>query len=702
MISCRHRRATRAALPLICLLALTGLSACGGGGGSTTLKISVSTVTPNQSLDLTGGETVTLTGKNFQTGQVYSVTFAATPGTNLLVQNETTLTVKTPPAPGGNPGVVSIEVFSIEGGNYLFFDAYTYVGGPVTPAPTSITPTSFTASGAQDFTIGGTNLGTPGGMVDVIFQGIGTVTGTVSFDAQFVVGRAPVSLGAPPTTPLTVTIDTGSATADVPTQVNYTWASTGAPYPSQPGQAAGGASRPQRLASGWAVMCTAGPNQAWGDFDDDILLIQGPTPPVITPVRRPGNMAVGYLDPVNSVPAVLDGNNFAVVSTGLDGALGTADDRLTLISRAQTVPTVTDFPFSGNFNAAPLARISSSSVAFTDAGLDTALGTADDRLTVVPFNLAAVPPVTTLVQRLANLGPVDVTPGPGNLSIPFSGDGDVVCVVTAGVDTTPGTGDDQLWSLTASTGLGSTPAPAGLLMGRPLGLSGTLAAAPAAGPNTTFGDIDDALAVFTRSGTTWTRADKPLNGPLSTTMVVPYVRAGTGGIALALTGAPDVLRIYTDPAGDVSSSAAFTAPPLLSRLGSGDLAVFGPGADRMVRTTDDSAVFVKADATLLQSFSSVPTGFQAVAPETDQDRAFLLSPGGDGAFGTNDDLLEVFQARALDATASVTRIPAGVLSAPLTGTVPFVPVGADWGLAQSPGPDLAWGTGDDQLLLVRF
>jgi len=330
------------------------------------------------------------------------------------------------------------------------------------------------------------------------------------------------------------------------------------------------------------------------------------------------------------------------------------------------------------------------------------LGTADDRLTIVPFNLAAVPPVTTLVQRLLNLGPVDVTPGPGNLSIPFSGDGDVVCVVTAGADTIPGTGDDQLWSLTASSGLGSTPAPAFLLMGRPIGLSGTLAAAPAAGPDTFFGTSDDVLAVYTRSGTTWTRSDKPLNGPLSTTMVVPYVRAGTGGIAVGITGAPDLLRVYTDPAANTSSSAAVTAPALLGRLGSGDLAVFGPGADRMVRTADDVAVFVQADATLLQSFSSVPTGFQTVAPETDQDRAFLLSPGGDGVFGTNDDALEVFQARALDATTSVTRLPVSVVTAPLSGTLPFVPVGADWGLAQSPGPDRAFGTGDDQLLLVRF
>ena len=68
-------------------------------------------------------------------------------------------------------------------------------------------------------------------------------------------------------------------------------------------------------------------------------------------------------------------------------------------------------------------------------------------------------------------------------------------------------------------------------------------------------------------------------------------------------------------------------------------------------------------------FSLVPNHFQAIAPLTDADRAFAISPGGDGVFQTADDVFEVYQSRALGAANSATRLPISALPAAELRTV---------------------------------
>jgi len=284
-----------------------------------------------------------------------------------------------------------------------------------------------------------------------------------------------------------------------------------------------------------------------------------------------------------------------------------------------------------------------------------------------------------------------------------TGDGDTIVMMSVGANGTPSDADDTFSSYTRSTTGQMTGKPAANLMGRPVALSGTLIAVPGAGVNGTFGNVDDTLEVFSRSGTTWTQTTHPLAAGLDPTALVPYARVGTGGIGFPIN-APRGLMVFTNPLAGTSSSAMLSGRLLLAPLGSGSLALFGPGGDLTPRTGgDDQAVYVAPAGTTLQFFTLVPDIPQTLPVLADADRAFGVSPGGDNTFGTIDDMLEVFQSRAIAAGNSACRLPAsGGTTAPASGLVSFVPIGPGWGLLQSPGFNLTFQTADDQLIFLSY
>jgi hypothetical protein len=186
------------------------------------------------------------------------------------------------------------------------------------------------------------------------------------------------------------------------------------------------------------------------------------------------------------------------------------------------------------------------------------------------------------------------------------------------------------------------------------------------------------------------------------TAVVTYARVGNG-IAVALA-APSALRIYTNPLTGTATTLPFNGTPLLAPLGNGGLVAFGPGANLTPMTgNDDQALHINAAATVVESFSLAPRLFQNLAPLSDSDRVFAVSPGPDGVFPTTDDTLEVYQTRSLAAARSASQLPISAQpTAPVTGTLPFVPIGPGWGLLQSPGINGTFGDLDDQLILVTY
>lgn len=662
----------------------------GGGGGGGGIAWTVLSVSPDVSLDLNGGDVVTVTGTNFNAAGVIGATFGASPGFNFQLVNNTTFRITTPPAPGGSAGTVAIEVLSLNAGTKLVFGAYTYVGSQGPPQPTTINPTSYTPTGAESFSIQGSNLGPSSGIVTVTYGAVGAVQGNVSVTSQFVSGNAPIT-GLPPAGAVTVTVTSGTQSGNVPTQVNYAWAAPTAL--ALAGQSPGNLAR---LGPAHAVLCVSGPQGGpflWGDLNDEIVIVQGP--PATTQLTR---LTVGHLSAANSVPAVLDADTVAVYSIGLNGTAGDIDDGVWVVTNARSATPATTYRTIPYLNSTPVAAISSTHIAFGRAGLDLTRGTADDELWAMD--------VTTgfMVQLGANVGRLDLTAGPtASISIPFSADGDTVFVMTMGGDGAPLTGDDTLVRGKVSQPGSILTAGASWLAARPVALGATLAAG-VGGPGKAPGTSNDDLVVFRETGGILQVVRHALNTPLNAGALAPLAHLGSGLAVVAGSGpngvpgdADDALVVFTDVVGGTSVNAPLGGgTPVLSRLGSGDLVVF---------TAPGRALRIAGDASEQQLFLSSLPWAQGFVPLTDDDRAFAIGAGPDSLPNSGDEVLLVRQTRALGAVTDGVTLPLSpAASAPARGTEPFVPVGA-WGLLQSPGspnPVPTFGDANDVLVLARY
>lgn len=683
----------RAAGAIVTGLAL--IAGCSGGGESVSIRITLQSVDPTISNDLNGGDTVTIFGSGFDAVLLAQVTFGGRLGFGLTPGGDNMFTVTSPPAPGGNPGTVTIEVTYLTDGVFKtagLFGAYTYIDVAQPPSPQSITPTNYTATGAGDFTIQGTNLGPPGGTTQVNFVGIGTVTATVSQAAQFLMGSVPVSPGAPAQVPVTVRVEpVGGTPVDVPTTVNFVWA----PPVAIPlgNQARANASQPVKLADGFAVLCTAGTDVAWGNGNDAIVIVSGPPNAV-------GMLTLGglSLSATNSIPAVMDANTFCVYSIGADGAVGTNDDSIVHVSAAQTATPVVTNIVHAFLNSAPLVAIATNRIATTGAGVDTLRGTIDDEIVIVTFT-----GTVANIQVQPNAGPMDFAGGRGAWSQPISFDGENVYVPTVGTDGLPMTADDFLSRVQVSQlpgGFLSVSAP--FLAGRPIALGNTRLAAPA-GVGGAAGGVNDVLTVFDDTGGAINRFLHALN----TRTIVGAPRAfapfGNGGIAVAHAGVDmqlatgdEQIRCYLDPLNNVFNDIPMLGRPTISALGGGAIIFWD---------TTFSAFFIDVSA----SFNPPPPFFPSppwnlgFAPLADATRAFAVDAGADTIPDTGDENLIVQQSKAVFSVGSGSTLPlATSLSTRLTGQQPFVPIGPGWGLIQSAGPNGTFGNGDDQLILAHY
>ena len=136
----------------------------------------VSGVAPNSGL-AAGATAVTITGTNFATGA--TVNFGATPATNVVVVNSTTITATTP---AGSAGAVTVTVTNSNGLSGSLTGAFIYV---VPPTVSSVSPNSGSTAGGTAVTITGTNFAagamvTFGGVAatNVAFVNTTTITAT--------------------------------------------------------------------------------------------------------------------------------------------------------------------------------------------------------------------------------------------------------------------------------------------------------------------------------------------------------------------------------------------------------------------------------------------------------------------------------------------------------------------------------------------
>ncbi|MGO3146443.1 MAG: beta strand repeat-containing protein, partial [Leucobacter sp.] len=125
----------------------------------------------------TGGTEVTITGTDFT--DATEVTFDGVPGTDLVVVNETTITVTTP---AGNVGPAEVVVITPGGSSAPGEFTYTEVAGA--PTITGIAPNNGPQTGGTDVTITGSGFT---GATGVTFDGAEGTTFTVDSDTTITV-----------------------------------------------------------------------------------------------------------------------------------------------------------------------------------------------------------------------------------------------------------------------------------------------------------------------------------------------------------------------------------------------------------------------------------------------------------------------------------------------------------------------------------
>ncbi|MEM8883255.1 MAG: IPT/TIG domain-containing protein [Planctomycetota bacterium] len=707
----RTRAVNRLAVAVMCALVATATAACSGGGGGGTPTFEVTAVSPSESVDLNGGGTVVITGEQFLAAQPTTVLFGdGNPGFNLQVISDTQLEVTLPPAPNGLPVIVTVEVVSLNRGTRGLFGGFQYRGPggtPVPPNPQTIVPTTYSPTGAQEFRITGTNLGPPGGVVTVEFGSVAAVQGQVSQDTTIVTGRAPVLGFLPVPGPLEVVVRNGSFAEAVPTQVRFEKPDTVAlGVPRQSVTAQINSSVPVRINSGVAAMITTGTDFIWGNGNDEMVLVYGPpsTTSVVNALSL-GTAAPRSLSPNYSLPVRVD--NDTVVLSG-PGATP-ANTVLYIVSNlAAATPTVT---VANVPNLAPImpARIADGQLGVILQG--TGLGGAD-QLQVLTFTGGQI---TGQLATAIDIGTADVISATGrgraNVSRPASPDGDSVFVVGLGANGVFGDADDTLIRYRISTteiaGIVAphfVAPPIFVSASRVVGVAAAIIQAP---------DPDDALVVYDVLGTAISQTIIDLDSRADVGAARTIVTFGDGNVAVATGGvdrapnnADDLVAVYrastVAPPFDGPTQFSFGRRPVMAPLGNGFLLVSARGLDGTANSSDDVQVTITPEGNALRAFQSSLTWPQHRVPSVQDGRAFALRRGPDSLWSTADEELVVFQSEALGSPPDglAFRIGGGA-AALISGFEPFVPIGANWGLIQSPGLG-GFGTAADLILFVFY
>ena len=187
----------------------------------------------------TGGTTVTLTGTNFAPGA--TVMFGSNPGTGVVVNSSTSLTVV---SPAGSVGPVDIVVTAIGGTSATSAnDVFTYV---LAPTVTAISPTSGSFAGGTAVTITGTNF------VSGATVNFGATAGTnvVVVNSTTITVTAPAHANG--TVDITVTTAAGTSAVNAPAD-QFTYSGTAYNW-------VGGTSTAWATASNWSPAVVPGVN----------------------------------------------------------------------------------------------------------------------------------------------------------------------------------------------------------------------------------------------------------------------------------------------------------------------------------------------------------------------------------------------------------------------------------------------------------
>ena len=714
-------RAVRLALLSGLFAAFTACS--GGGGGDSNPTFSIISITPESSPDVNGGGTAVIRGTNFESARVARVLFGdSNPGFGIDVKSQTELWVTIPPSRTNTAGPVTIEVETLDRGTKALFAGFTYGddgggGGPTgPPVPTTVTPTVYTPTGAQAFTIGGSNFGADGNIVSVRFGNSSSVDGTVTGGGTLVRGNAPIFASAQvPQIPVQVFVKNGPFEAAAQTFVSFSY------FPPAPVagitflEGGANASLPVRVANDKAVVATS-TNVAWRDGNDDLVLITVNTlTNTVTTKSLLTGQAPGHrnLDNYASSPIALDDDTICVATVGPNGGPVNGDETILVISNLGS-PTPTVNVLAAPFVArAPIVRISSTHIAFNTVGTGT--GGSDQLWVYQIVNGALVPGGPAPVD----IGLIDVVafPPPKSLrtlkALPFSPDGNAVFVYSRGPalnNSGFSDGDDMITRFDIAAGTSVTAVMPSLLT-KPVAVSATRLVAPAKA----FPGFD-VVSVMDFAGAVATRSSVSTGTFVNTTAThqIAALKDGNFVMAIGPAGQPALsagnrIGIFTDDGFGAITMNGFDVAwkPLLAPLGDGSVMVFGPGPDNTTGVAFDRTFHIAANGAPSLDFASASPWLQlpsmGLGAATDDTRTFALG-SGDPSWFNGDEVLHVFQSRSIGQPidAVTMQLSTGPL-APVHNTVPFVPIGFNWGLMLSPGQNAPfWGNNDDRVIVVYY
>jgi hypothetical protein len=383
------------------------------------------------------------------------------------------------------------------------------------------------------------------------------------------------------------------------------------------GYGATGAARIERLSATRAVLVTAGVDGTFGSADDGLLLLERlGSADLVVPI-----VLGGLGDSQQYTPERLAADTVAIPGLGADLLPDTADDEVTVVRVAPAPAVVTRLsaPYQRAGGRTRLVALSPTAFLLSSDGPDRKSTGADDL--VYSFRFAAG---TWSRTDLA-------APGLNRRSAgrPVRLDPDRGLVVSAGPDFVDSTGDDEVLLLDGAAGTVThlaVPFARNSSGGQPTPLSASSALVGTRGADGLDGTADDAVALLADLGGA-DAVSSIVVGPSSDNNQCRPVRLRATSFALATLGADaavgtadDSLTVVTGVGGRplvqtvvVGALAAGTSSTVVA-LSERSLAVTGGGPDQTVGTGDDEVVVLSGIGAAL-ALHTVPLGGAVDAPD---------------------------------------------------------------------------------------
>jgi hypothetical protein len=400
---------------------------------------------------------------------------------------------------------------------------------------------------------------------------------------------------------------------------------------------------------------------------------------------------------------------FLACSSGPDGNLQTADDRVLLVENATGMPTITVLATPGLPDySGHLVRLTATRALITGTGPNLTWKNADDVVYLLD-GLGSTNTVTGITVGFLNKGDGFTAEALGP---------DSAVVFSLGPNAASPSSDDEVVVLTSLGGMNiathlAAPRIPGIGRSKPTALSPTSFLIASDGADDTSPTADDLVYLFTNVGTAAVRTDiavpRIFNAGTGRPVRLSATRAlvSTTGTDTAESNADDAVRML-DALGTMNVVTPIAVGGGIWDYGAGvataisaDLAVISSnGPDGVDGNSDDGVVVLSglgaSNTATFVTVGNLDEDAQCRPVRMADDSCAFAAGGPAGGFGTMDD--EVVLVTGLGTDNALTRVTVGGLSDGTTSKI--VPLAADSFMVATGGADFANGNADDKLVVV--